>query len=165
MGTCLSVRWWCIVTNTNTYPTTDNCYLLSLPGRVLWPLWPKKLWPQPGKTLTLTIGIGFGQVRVWVALEYPQGYPCQSLNTTDQSVYCQQQSILLLSQISQQITLIGSQVLTDPTSLLPYPTLHPSPSDCCVNVYWLISLICSLSAALLAMFVQQWVRAYMHLYQ
>jgi len=34
-----------------------------------------------------------------------------------------------------------------------------------VNVYWLISLICSLSAALLATLVQQWVRAYMRLYQ
>ena len=34
-----------------------------------------------------------------------------------------------------------------------------------MNVYWLISLICSLSAALLATLVQQWVRAYMRIYQ
>ena len=80
-------------------------------------------------------------------------------------VYCQQQSVEILSRISQQITSIGSQVSINSTSLSPYPTFHPSASDHRVNVYWLISLICSLSAALLATLVQQWVRAYMRIYQ
>ncbi|KAH9998777.1 hypothetical protein BJV77DRAFT_712173 [Russula vinacea] len=40
-----------------------------------------------------------------------------------------------------------------------------SASDRRVNIIWLISLVCSLSAALLATLVQQWVRAYMRIFQ
>ncbi|KAH9177058.1 hypothetical protein EDB89DRAFT_1902769 [Lactarius sanguifluus] len=47
-------------------------------------------------------------------------------------------------------------------SLPPYPDFSPSPSDIWVNVYWFMGLVFSLSAALLATLVQQWVRDYIH---
>ena len=61
----------------------------------------------------------------------------------------------MLSQISRQL----------PSNYTPYPTFHASASDRRVNIYWLISLVCSLSAALLATLVQQWARAYMRIFQ
>ncbi|KAH9998787.1 hypothetical protein BJV77DRAFT_980551 [Russula vinacea] len=60
---------------------------------------------------------------------------------------------------------MGSQISTNLTLSLPYPTFHPSASDRRVNIIWLISLVCSLSAALLATLIQQWVRAYMRIFQ
>jgi hypothetical protein len=71
----------------------------------------------------------------------------------------------MLNQISQQLASLGSQVSTNFTPSQPYPTFHPSASDRRVNIIWLISLVCSLSAALLATLVQHWVRAYMRIFQ
>ena len=90
------------------------------------------------------------------------------VDPTVQSVYYQNQSTQILDQISQQLASVGSQILTNSTPSMPsllYPTFHASASDRRVNVYWLISLVCSLSAALLATLVQQWVRAYMRIFQ
>ena len=66
----------------------------------------------------------------------------------------------MLDRISQQLASMGSPVQTDFTPPSPYPTFHPSASDRRVNIFWFISLVCSLSAALLATLVQQWYRAY-----
>ena len=82
-----------------------------------------------------------------------------------QVVYYQQQSVAMLSQISQQIASIAPHVSIPSTPPSPYPTFHPSISDIRVNAYWLISLICSLSAALFATLVQRWVRSYMQIFQ
>ena len=80
-------------------------------------------------------------------------------------VYYQQQSVVLLAQISKQVSSIAPQV-SIPSTLPPqYPTFSPKPSDVRVNVFWFMSLIFSLFAALLATLVQQWVRDYMHVFQ
>ena len=80
-------------------------------------------------------------------------------------VYYQQQSVVLLAQISKQVSSIAPQV-SIPSTLPPqYPTFSPKPSDIRVNVFWFMSLIFSLFAALLATLVQQWVRDYMHVFQ
>ncbi|KAH8989936.1 hypothetical protein EDB86DRAFT_1848022 [Lactarius hatsudake] len=88
----------------------------------------------------------------------------QSVYYQQQSVYYQQQSAALLAQISQQIVSVAlqasvsstpQQVPVPSTSPPPYPAFKPSFSDIRVNIYWLISLVCSLSAALLAILVQQ----------
>ncbi|KAF8267154.1 hypothetical protein EI94DRAFT_1830284 [Lactarius quietus] len=47
----------------------------------------------------------------------------------------------------------------------PYPTFEPSFADIRVNACWLVALVCSLSAALLAILIQQWVRSYMLVFQ
>ena len=86
-------------------------------------------------------------------------------NPADQSVYYQNQSVQMLDRISQQLASGGSQISTNFTPPSPYPTFHASAFDRRVNMFWLISLVCSLSAALLATLVQQWVRAYMRIFQ
>jgi hypothetical protein len=91
------------------------------------------------------------------------------VNSANQSAYYQNQSVQILDRISQQLASVGSQFPTTYTPPFlpppPYPTFHASGSDRRVNIFWLISLVCSLSAALLATLVQQWVRAYMRIFQ
>ncbi|KAH9017068.1 hypothetical protein EDB84DRAFT_1276664, partial [Lactarius hengduanensis] len=77
-----------------------------------------------------------------------------------QSVYYHQQSVAMLAQISQQIASITPQVSVPSTPPPPYPAFHPSATDVQVNVFWLMGLVLSLSAALFATLVQQWVRSY-----
>jgi hypothetical protein len=71
----------------------------------------------------------------------------------------------MLDRISQQFASVDRQIPSDYTPPLPYPTFHASASDRRVNILWVISLVCSLSAALLATLVQQWARAYMRIFQ
>ena len=80
-------------------------------------------------------------------------------------VYYQQQNVALLVQISKQVSSIAPQVLIPSSPPPPYPDFTPNPTDVRVNVYWFMSLVFSLSAALLAMIVQEWVRGYMQTFQ
>ncbi|KAI0276111.1 hypothetical protein BGY98DRAFT_1098384 [Russula aff. rugulosa BPL654] len=85
------------------------------------------------------------------------------VDPTEQSAYYQNQAVYMLDQISQQLA-SGGQISSNYTPPLPY-TFHPSVSDRRVNIFWLISLICSLSAAILATLVQQWARVYMRIFR
>jgi hypothetical protein len=98
----------------------------------------------------------------------------QSVYYQNQTAYYQQQTAAILAQISQQLGSIALQVsvpstaqqaTTLSTSPPPYPTFQPSFSDVRVNAYWVVALVCSLSAALLAILIQQWVRSYMQVFQ
>jgi len=72
----------------------------------------------------------------------------------------------MLDQISHQIASIGGQISSNfSTPSLPYPPFHPLASDRRVTIFWLLSLICSLIAALLATLVQQWSKVYLHIFQ
>ncbi|KAH8994208.1 hypothetical protein EDB92DRAFT_1815149 [Lactarius akahatsu] len=82
-----------------------------------------------------------------------------------QSVYYQQQSIAMLAQISQQIASIAPQVPISSTPPPPYPAFKPSDTARQVNFAWLLGLVLSLCAALLATFIQQRVRSYMEALQ
>ncbi|KAI0252312.1 hypothetical protein BJV78DRAFT_1281859 [Lactifluus subvellereus] len=82
-----------------------------------------------------------------------------------QTAYYMQQNVAILAQISEQISSIAPQVAT-PATLPPlFPTFKPLSSDIHVNVFWFMALVFSLSAALLATLVRQWVRDYMHVFQ
>ncbi|KAN0135846.1 hypothetical protein V8E53_006298 [Lactarius tabidus] len=85
-------------------------------------------------------------------------------NPAQESAYYQQQSVVMLVQISQQITSTVPQAPIPPP-LPPYSAAPPSSSVIRVNICWLIGLVCSLSAALLAILVQQWVRSYMQVFR
>jgi len=87
------------------------------------------------------------------------------VNPADKSAFYQNQTVHMLDRISQQLASTGDQISANYNPPLPYPTFHPSASDRRVNIFWLISLVCSLSAALLATLVQQWARAYMRFQQ
>ncbi|KAH9952994.1 hypothetical protein BC827DRAFT_1147259, partial [Russula dissimulans] len=92
----------------------------------------------------------------------------QALKPTpsDETNYYLQQNVEILSRISQQISTIAPQVTIPSTPPSPFPTaFNPSASDVRVNVFWFMSLVFSLSAALVAILVQQWVRNYMHVFQ
>ena len=83
----------------------------------------------------------------------------------DQMVYYLNQHSTILFQISQQLSSIAPQVLIPSTPPSPFPKFSPTASDIRINVFWFMALIFSLSAALLAILVQQWVRDYMHVFQ
>jgi hypothetical protein len=80
-------------------------------------------------------------------------------------VYYLQQHSTILSQISQQISSIAPQVSIPSTPPPPFPPFNPSASDLRINAFWFMALTFSLSAALLAILLQQWVRDYMHIFQ
>src|SRR5260370_11194443 len=80
-------------------------------------------------------------------------------------VYYLEQHSTILSQISQQLSSIAPQVSIPSTPPPPYPPFNPSASDIRINAFWFMALGFGLSAALLAILVQQWVRDYMHVFQ
>ncbi|KAI0058992.1 hypothetical protein BV25DRAFT_1901867 [Artomyces pyxidatus] len=82
-----------------------------------------------------------------------------------QSVVLMQQSLNVLITISQQLATNGSQVPAAQSANYPFPTFSPSLSNVRVNVFWFMSLVFSLTAALAATIVQAWVRDYMHVFQ
>ena len=86
-------------------------------------------------------------------------------NPTDKMVYYLEQHSTILSQISQQIASIAPQVSIPSTPPPPFPAFSPSLSDIRINAFWFMALTFSLSAALLAILVQQCVRDYMHVFQ
>jgi hypothetical protein len=70
---------------------------------------------------------------------------------------------VLLNQISYQLSFLGAQF---PANLsLPGFTVRPSASDVRANTYWVMGLVCSLSAALIATLVQRCARDHMHIFQ
>ncbi|KAH9053063.1 hypothetical protein EDB87DRAFT_311134 [Lactarius vividus] len=87
------------------------------------------------------------------------------VDPAQQMVYYQQQNVALLVQISNQVSSLAPQVSIPSTPPPPYPTFSPTSTDVRVNAFWFMSLVSSLSAALLATLVQQWVRDYMHVFK
>ena len=83
----------------------------------------------------------------------------------DQMVYYLNQHSTLLSQISQQLSSIAPQVSIPPTPPPPFPKFNPLASAIRINFFWFMALIFSLSAALLAILLQKWVRDCMHVFQ
>ncbi|KAH9979628.1 hypothetical protein BJV74DRAFT_125018, partial [Russula compacta] len=86
-------------------------------------------------------------------------------NPVQQSAYFQQQSVVLLNQISHQLISLGAQIPNTSNFSLAAPAVNPSASDVRVNIYWFTSLVFSLSAALLATLVQRWARDHMHIFR
>lgn len=88
-----------------------------------------------------------------------------TVNPTNEIAFYAQQAVVLLAQISAQLAASGSPVPS--TVLFPpaFPKFHPANSDVRVNIYWFMSLVFSLSAALAATLVQQWAREYVQFFQ
>ena len=88
-----------------------------------------------------------------------------SLNPSDEIAYYARQVVVLLAQISAQLAASGSPV--PPAVLFPpaFPEFRAAGSDVRVNIYWFMSLVFSLSAALGATLVQQWAREYVQFFQ
>src|SRR5579863_2346447 len=86
-------------------------------------------------------------------------------NPEQVNAYYTKQSVELLAQISAQLAASGSPVPSTVNLPPPYPDFHPAKSDVRINIFWFMSLVFSLTAALAATLVQQWVRDYMHGFQ
>ncbi|KAI9435198.1 hypothetical protein H4582DRAFT_708878 [Lactarius indigo] len=86
------------------------------------------------------------------------------VDPAQQMVYYQQQNVALLAQISNQVSAIAPQV-SIPSTPPPTYVFNLNSSDVRVNAFWFMSLVFSITAALLATLVQQWVRDYMHVFQ
>ncbi|KAF8798272.1 hypothetical protein BYT27DRAFT_7218537 [Phlegmacium glaucopus] len=82
---------------------------------------------------------------------------------TEQTNALLSQTVVLLAQISQQLGPNGSQTIISP--LQPVEQFMLNPSDLRVNIFWYMSLGFSITAALGATLVQQWVRDYLQLFQ
>ncbi|KAF8809441.1 hypothetical protein BYT27DRAFT_6519587 [Phlegmacium glaucopus] len=82
---------------------------------------------------------------------------------TDQTNALLNQTVVLLAQISQQLRPNGSQTIISP--LQPLELFKLKSSDLRVNIFWHMSLGFSITAALGATLVQQWVRDYLQLFQ
>ncbi|KAF8266282.1 hypothetical protein EI94DRAFT_217344 [Lactarius quietus] len=74
-------------------------------------------------------------------------------------------TVLLLAQISQQLAALSNGTSISIPSTLPNQTFRPSTSAVRVNILWFLSLTLSLTCALLATLMQQWVRRYLQVSQ
>ena len=72
------------------------------------------------------------------------------------------QTTFLLQQISQQLSGLANHTIVTPQE---YQPLSPSTSIVCVNAMWILSLVVSITCALLATLMQQWARQYVQLPQ
>ena len=88
-----------------------------------------------------------------------------TLGPSDEIAYYPRQAVVLLAQISAQFAASGSPVA--PTVHFPpaFLQFHAAKSDVRVNIYWFMSLVFSLSAALGATLVQQWAHEYVQFFQ
>ena len=77
----------------------------------------------------------------------------------------QEQSLAMLTQISQQIGTIAPQASIPSTLPLGDPIYSPPQQVILLNALWLVALVCCLSAALFATLVRQWIRSYMKVFQ
>ncbi|KAH8983946.1 hypothetical protein EDB86DRAFT_2746910, partial [Lactarius hatsudake] len=74
-------------------------------------------------------------------------------------------TVLLLAQISQQLAALSNGTSISIPFTLPSQTFRPSASAVRVNTLWFLSLTLSLTCALLATLMQQWVRRYLQVSQ
>jgi hypothetical protein len=88
-----------------------------------------------------------------------------TLDPADEIAYYARQAVVLLAQISAQLAASGSPVPSTVPFPPAFPEFHAAKSDVRVNIYWFMSLVFSLSAALGATLVQQWAREYVQFFQ
>ncbi|ETW74680.1 hypothetical protein HETIRDRAFT_391344, partial [Heterobasidion irregulare TC 32-1] len=101
-------------------------------------------WKDDMEGVIIFAGLYSASLTAFLVESYQQLQP----NSADQSAVLLQQTVSLLAQISQQLAPNGSSFV-------------PTSSSIRVNIFWFMSLVFSLTAALAATIVQQWVRDYM----
>jgi hypothetical protein len=98
------------------------------------------------------IGLFSSTVATFVAVSYPSLK--QDPNVVTQS---------LLAQISQQLSSANANGSIPPTTLSTQSPFSPSASVVFVNSVWFLSLVLSLTCALMATLLQQWARRYLQI--
>ncbi|KZV72885.1 hypothetical protein PENSPDRAFT_603620, partial [Peniophora sp. CONT] len=91
-------------------------------------------------------------------------YPTLQPDPPTQTEILTEQSVSLLSLIAAQLG--GTNASTVPPASTPHvDNFTPTASDLRVNIFWSVSLVFSLTAALFGNVIQQWVRDYTRIYQ
>ncbi|KAI9439610.1 hypothetical protein H4582DRAFT_1812874, partial [Lactarius indigo] len=106
-------------------------------------------WKGGADSILLFTGLFSSTVATFIAMSYPNLQ--QSCNVTTQS---------LLITISQQISTNGTSPAASSCTQNP-----PSASVVFVNSVWFLSLVLSLTCALIATLLQQWARRYLQMIQ
>ncbi|KAI9439503.1 hypothetical protein H4582DRAFT_1797974, partial [Lactarius indigo] len=111
-------------------------------------------WKGDTEGILVFTGLFSATVAAFIIESYKQLQP----NSSDTTV-------LLLAQISQQLAALSNGTFITIPSTLPSQTFRPSASAVRVNTLWFLSLTLSLTCALLATLMQQWVRRYLQVSQ
>ncbi|KAN0130524.1 hypothetical protein V8E53_011610, partial [Lactarius tabidus] len=106
----------------------------------------------PYKPLPFQIGLFSSTVATFIAMSYPSLQ--QDPNVVTQS---------LLTQISQQLSSSNANGSISPATLSMQSPFSPSTSVVFVNSVWFLSLVLSLTGALMATLLQQWARRYLQI--
>ncbi|KAI0312543.1 hypothetical protein OF83DRAFT_1067010, partial [Amylostereum chailletii] len=115
-------------------------------------------WKDDMESIMIFAGLFSASLTAFIVESYQNLQP----NPAEQTMQLANQSVTLLAQISRQLGANGAQTnlsFPDPQSA---SFSGPTASDVRINIFWFMSLVFSLSAALFATIVQQWVRDYMH---
>ncbi|KAI0261952.1 hypothetical protein BC834DRAFT_1043705 [Gloeopeniophorella convolvens] len=118
-------------------------------------------WKDDMESVIIFAGLYSASLTAFLAESFQNLTP----DPLQENVFYTKQSVQLLAQISAQLAASGSPVPASIPQIQQFPPFHVAQSDVRVNVYWFMSLVFSLAAALAATIVQQWVRDYMHVFQ
>ncbi|KAH9953475.1 hypothetical protein BC827DRAFT_1104366, partial [Russula dissimulans] len=118
-------------------------------------------WKDDMEGILIFAGLFSASLTAFLVESYKNLMP----NPEQDTVYYTRQSVQLLAQISAQLAAGGSPVPATVNLPPPRPDFHVAGSDVRINIFWFMSLVFSLTAALAATLVQQWVRDYMHVFQ
>ncbi|KAN0130539.1 hypothetical protein V8E53_011625, partial [Lactarius tabidus] len=109
-------------------------------------------WKDGADSILVFIGLFSSTVATFIAISYPSLQ--QDPNVVTQS---------LLAQISQQLSSTNANGSISPASLSTQSPFSPSASVVFVNSVWFLSLVLSLTCALMATLLQQWARRYLQI--
>ncbi|KAI9438708.1 hypothetical protein H4582DRAFT_1814466, partial [Lactarius indigo] len=108
-------------------------------------------WKDDANGILVFTGLFSATVAAFIIESYKKLSPDSGDKTT-----------FILQQISQQLSGLSNGTYVRPKD---YQTSSPSTSIVCVNTMWILSLIVSITCALLATLMQQWARQYVQLPQ
>ncbi|KAI9439583.1 hypothetical protein H4582DRAFT_1850754 [Lactarius indigo] len=108
-------------------------------------------WKGAADNALIFTGVFSSTVATFITMSYPKLQ--QDPNVITQS---------LLAQISQQLSTTND---TSPTASSSAQSFTPSTSVVFVNLVWFLSLVLSLTSAILATFLQQWARRHLQVIQ
>ncbi|KAN0130530.1 hypothetical protein V8E53_011616, partial [Lactarius tabidus] len=146
----------------NTTGTTPNLTVFSGPSGAIFNMYTTRAqrldqenvenWKDGANSILVFIGLFSSTVATFVAVSYPSLK--QDPNVVTQS---------LLAQISQQLSSANPNGSIPPTTLSTQSPFSPSASVVFVNSIWFLSLVLSLTCALMATLLQQWARRYLQI--
>ncbi|KAN0130549.1 hypothetical protein V8E53_011635, partial [Lactarius tabidus] len=108
-------------------------------------------WKGGAEGILVFTGLFSSTIATFIAISYPS----LQQNTTQS----------LLTQISQQLANANTNSTTNAASLSTQTSFSPSASVVFVNSVWFLSLVLSLTCALMATLLQQWARRYLQIIQ